>query len=166
MIDWHKIFTLDVPILEIFIRGSIVYLSLFIMLRLVLKRQTGSIGLTDLLVIVLIADASQNAMAGEYNSVPDGLILVFTLIFWNYALEWLSYHVKFLSPLIDPPPLLLIKNGKMMIKNMRQELITRQELLSQIRQQGIENIKEIRRAYIEGDGRISILKFEDEKLDN
>jgi len=67
-------------------------LALFLLLRLVLKRQSGNMGVTDLLVIVLIADAAQNAMASDYKSVPDGLLLVSTIVFWSYALDWLSYH--------------------------------------------------------------------------
>jgi uncharacterized membrane protein YcaP (DUF421 family) len=62
--------------------------ALTILLRIVLKRQTGTLGMTDLLLItLLIADASQNAMAGEYRSLPDGIVLVATIIFWNYFFE-------------------------------------------------------------------------------
>jgi hypothetical protein len=67
-IDWKSIFTPDLSPFELVLRGSIMYLSLFIFLRFVLKRQTGTLGMTDLLLIVLLADASQNAMAGEYKS--------------------------------------------------------------------------------------------------
>ena len=66
------------------------YLALFIMLRIVLKRQAGTLGMTDLLLITLLADASQNAMAGEYNSLPDGVVLVATIILWNYIFDWLT----------------------------------------------------------------------------
>ena len=90
--DWKSIFLLDVPVMEIILRGSLIYISLFILLRVVLKRQAGSLGMTDLLLVTLIADASQNAMAGAYTSVPAGIILVCTIIFWSYAFDWLSYR--------------------------------------------------------------------------
>src|SRR5688572_25946632 len=86
-VDWNKIFIPDTPLLEIFVRGSIMYLALFFVLRFVLKRQAGSVGITDLLVVVLMADAAQNAMADDYKSLPDGLALIGTLVFWNYTLE-------------------------------------------------------------------------------
>jgi hypothetical protein len=57
-----------------------------------LKREAGGVGITDMLVIVLLADAAQNAMAGEYKSISDGLVLVSTIIFWSYALDWLGYR--------------------------------------------------------------------------
>ena len=89
--DWKSIFLSDISLFEIILRGSVMYIALFALLRIILKRQTGTLGMTDLLLITLLADASQNAMAGEYKSVPDGIVLVGTLIFWNYALDWLSF---------------------------------------------------------------------------
>jgi len=79
-VDWHSLFFPETAVLEIFLRGSIMYLVLFTLLRIVLKRQTGALGMSDLLLITLLADASQNALAGDYNSVPDGIILVGTII--------------------------------------------------------------------------------------
>ena len=83
-IDWKSIFIPDVPLAEMFLRGTITYISLFVLLRVVLKRQTGSIGITDLLLFTLIADAAQNAMSDDYTSFTDGFVLVATIIFWNY----------------------------------------------------------------------------------
>ncbi|MFL5593175.1 MAG: DUF421 domain-containing protein, partial [Gemmatimonadaceae bacterium] len=78
-VDWHSVFTPKTPLLEVFVRGTAVYLALFLLLRLILKRQSGTVGVTDLLVVVLIADAAQYAMSGGYESVPDGLLLVGTI---------------------------------------------------------------------------------------
>ncbi len=88
--DWSSIFLPNTPLLEIFIRGTVVYLGIFLLLRLILKRETASIGVTDILVIVLLADAGQNAMADDYRSLPDGLLLVAVIIFWGYALDWIG----------------------------------------------------------------------------
>src|SRR3954454_9868071 len=90
--DWHGTFVPDTPLLEIFIRGTLVYFLIFVMLRVIPKRQIGTVGITDLLVIVLIADAAQNAMAAQYNSLTDGILLVATLIFWSAILDWLGFH--------------------------------------------------------------------------
>ena len=79
-IDWAGLFMPTTPALEIIVRGSVMYLALFAMLRFILRRETGSLGITDLLVIVLIADAAQNGMAGNYTSITDGLLLVITII--------------------------------------------------------------------------------------
>jgi uncharacterized membrane protein YcaP (DUF421 family) len=161
--DWKSIFSLDVPLFEIILRGSVIYISLFIFLRVVLKRQAGSLGMTDLLSITLIADASQNAMAGEYRSVTAGVILVSTIIFWSYTFDWLSYRSSWLNRLIEPPPLPLIKDGKLLRRNMRHELIREEELISQLREQGLDDVEKVKEAYMESDGHISVVKQEQRK---
>jgi uncharacterized membrane protein YcaP (DUF421 family) len=143
---------------EVILRGSIMYLSLFVMLRLILKRQFGTFGLTDLLLIVLLADAAQNGMSGEYHSICDGLLLVGTLIFWNYVLDYLGHKSKLLERFIYPPPLKLIDNGRMIRRNMRKEFITEAELLSQLREQGVEGAEDVKLAFMEGDGAISVIR--------
>jgi uncharacterized membrane protein YcaP (DUF421 family) len=158
--NWKRMFYPQTPILEIIIRGSIMYLGLFILLRVILKREAGTVGMTDLLVVVLLADASQNAMAGDYKSITDGLLLVLTIIMWSYILNFLGYTFPAFQKLIHPPPLLLIKNGMMIRKNLRKEFITEEELMSQIREQGIGTIQEVKEAYMEMDGHISVIGFE------
>jgi uncharacterized membrane protein YcaP (DUF421 family) len=156
--DWKSLFSLDVPLFEIILRGSVIYLSLFILLRVVLKRQAGSLGMTDLLLITLIADASQNAMAGEYRSIPAGIILVSTIIFWNFALDWLSFRFPWFNRLTESPPLPLIKDGKLLRRNMRRELITEDELMSQLREQGLDDVGTVKEAFMEPDGHISVVE--------
>lgn len=157
--DWSAFFLPDVPLLEIITRGSVMYLTMFILLRVVLKRQTGSVGLTDMLVIVLLADASQNGMAGDYQSLPDGIALVCTLIFWNYALEWLAFHWPWFDKIISPPPLTLVRHGKLIYRNMRRELITENDIMAQLRQQGVDELRKVKRACMEGDGKISVVTY-------
>jgi uncharacterized membrane protein YcaP (DUF421 family) len=159
-VDWTTFFVPKVSVLEIFLRGSAMYLALFLLLRLVLKRQAGNVGVTDLLVVVLIADAAQNAMSADYRSVPEGLVLVGTLIFWSYALDWLGCRIGWLRLLVHPPALVLVRDGRMLRKNMAKELITAEELLSQIRKHGVDEVGKVRSAVLEGDGHISVVPYE------
>ncbi|MDO9267775.1 MAG: DUF421 domain-containing protein [Methylobacter sp.] len=159
-IDWKAIFLPDIPLIEIVLRGSIMYLSLFILLRIILKRQSGTLGITDLLLITLLADASQNGMAGDYKSLPNGIALVATIIFWDFALDWLSYKSPGFQRLIESPPLLLIKNGQLLRRNMRKELITDEDLIGQLRKQGISDISKVKEAFMESDGQISLVENE------
>ena len=71
-VSWNEVFVPSVPLLEIFIRGTFGNFGIFLLLRLVLKREAGNLAMNDLLVVVLIADAAQNAMTADYKSVPDG----------------------------------------------------------------------------------------------
>lgn len=141
---------------EIFIRGTAVYLFLFGILR-VIRREAGAIGISDLIVVVLIADAAQNAMASEYKSITEGLVLVATIVFWDYFLDWLGYRFPAVRRLLRPAPLPLIKDGRIQRRNLRQEMITEEELMSQLREQGVESVEEVRKSYMEGDGHISVI---------
>ncbi len=159
--DWESLFVPSLHIGEIVLRGTVVYLFIFGVFR-VLRRGAGTLGISDLLVVVLIADAAQNAMADEYKSITEGLILVATIVFWDYSLDWLGYRVSWVGRLVRPAPLLLIKDGRLQKRNLRQEMITEEELRGQLREQGVESLDEVKKSYMEADGRISVIK-KDEK---
>jgi len=156
VLDWPRIFVPSLSPLEIFIRGTITYLSLFFLLR-VFRRQTGSLGPADLLVLLLVADASQNAMANNYESVTDGIWLVSVIVGWEYILNYLSFHYPVIGRLMERSPLLLVENGRMIDKHLEKELISRDELASLLRQHGIGNIQSVSQSFLEGNGHISIL---------
>lgn len=155
-IDWNALFVPTLPIGEIVLRGTAVYLFLFVLMR-TLRREAGHIGIADLLVVVLIADAAQNAMAGGYRSITEGAILVATIALWDYILGGLSYRVPSLRRMLKPAPLLLIENGRMLQQNMKRQLIQEAELMGLLREQGIRSVGEVKQCYLEGDGRISVI---------
>jgi uncharacterized membrane protein YcaP (DUF421 family) len=159
-IDWESIFIPSLHIGEIFLRGTMVYLFLFIVLRL-LRREAGEMGISDLLVVVLMADAAQNAMANEYKSVTEGLVLVMTLAFWDYFFDWLGYRYPAMQRLLHPDPILLIKEGKIQWRNLRKQMITEDELRGKLREQGVEQVEDVRKSYMEDDGSISVVKKDD-----
>src|SRR5205085_9001258 len=96
-------------------------------------------------------------MASDYTSIPDGMVLIATLVFWSFALDWLGYHVRVIQRFVRPAPLLLVRDGRMLRRHMRQELITEDELMSQLRLQGTDDLAEVKEARMEGDGRISVI---------
>lgn len=156
-LDWRSIFIPSLSLLEIFLRGTVVYLFLFFLMR-ILRRQAGAIGIPDLLLVVLIADAAQNAMSSEYKSITEGVVLVATIAFWDYFLDWLGYRFPKLHRLVRSAPLLLIKDGRIQRRNLRQEMITEEELMAEVRQQGLATVEEVAKSYLEGDGHISVIK--------
>ncbi|HJU60796.1 MAG TPA: YetF domain-containing protein [Candidatus Binatia bacterium] len=156
-IDWQSVFTPSLHIAEIILRGTIVYLFLFVLLRII-RRGAGTIGLSDLVVVVLIADAAQNAMASEYKSITEGLILVTTIVFWDYLLDWLGYRFPPMRRLLRPAPSLLIRDGRIQRRNLEREMITEEELIEQLREHGVESVEAVKESYIEGDGHISVIE--------
>ena len=159
-VDWKSVFVPTLSLAEMVLRGTLVYFLLFLVLRL-LRREAGALGISDLLVVVLIADAAQNAMGREYDSVTEGAVLVATIAIWDYALDWLGYRFPSIQRLLRPSPLPLIKDGRMVTKNMRQEMITQEELKGQLREQGVEHVEDVKTCYLEADGRISVIAAKD-----
>ena len=160
-IKWHDMFVPTYSLLEIVLRGSLIYLALFFLLRVARSRHAGQMGLADILVIVLIADAVSNGMASEYRSVPEGLVLAGTIFFWSFALDWLAYHVPWLRPVIESGPRCLIRNGQVQRDALRHELLSRDNLAGMLRERGVEDAAEVKRAYIEGDGTLSLICYKD-----
>lgn len=162
VIDWSAIFIPSGSLLEIFVRGTLIYFICFVFLRIV-RRGVGEIGITDVLIIVLIADAAQNGMSSDYKSVTEGFVLISTLVFWDYLFDYLALKSKFIQHLTRPPKIALVKDGKILRKNMQKELITKEELLSQLRLQGVEDVAEVKECYLEGEGSISVIKIKSDE---
>ncbi len=137
-IDWSALVVPTHSLAEMAVRGTFMYILLFLVLRLLLKRQAGAIGLADLLLVVIIADVSGNAFSKDYGSLSEGLVLILTIVFWDYVFDWLGYRFPVFNRLMRSQPLLLISNGKMLKQDMRKEAISEDELMSQLRQQGVE----------------------------
>ena len=157
--DWHSIFVPSLSLGEIFIRGTLIYLFLFFLLRF-LRRETGELGISDILMIVLISDAAQNGMASGYTSITEGIILVSTIAFWDYFLDWISFKSPLMRRLLRPQPVLLIKDGRLIPRNMKREMIHEDDLLGQLREQGVARIADVQQCYLESEGRISVVKRE------
>jgi uncharacterized membrane protein YcaP (DUF421 family) len=166
LIEWAELLIPTHSLAEIMLRGTVMYLSLFLILRFVMTRQSSTIGVADILVVVLIADAAQNGFAKEYKSVTEGVLLVLTIVFWNIFLNWLSYRFKMFARLVSPPPLRLVDDGKMNRNNMRKQFITEDELRAQLRQQGVEHMAEVKQACLEANGEISVVKVDSGDEDN
>ena len=154
-LDWPGIFTPETSPLELVLRGTVMYFVLLALFRLTPRRTIGSIGIMDLLLVVLIADAAGRAM-GDYHSIGDGVILAATLIGWTHALNWLTYAVPAIDRLVSPRALPVVRDGRLLRRNMRAELITEEGLLRQLRLEGVEELAEVKVAYVEGDGEISV----------
>lgn len=150
--------TFSMSPLEILVRGSLMYWFLFVIFRFVLRRNAGSAGITDILFVVLLGDAAQNAMIGDGQTVADGATLIATLVGWNYLLDYLGCHFSLVSRLTDAPPVLMVRNGRLQGGNMRREHITEKELRAKLRSSEVEKLDEVKAMYLEGDGSFSVLK--------
>jgi uncharacterized membrane protein YcaP (DUF421 family) len=148
----------DVSLVETVVRGVAMYLSIFVLLRVILRGRTSGVTISDLLVLVLIADAAQNAMAADYMTITNGLVLVATIIFTSFAMDWLAFRSERLRRFVHPERKPLVVDGRMLRKTLNAELITEDELMTQLRMNGVEDLAEVRAVYLEGNGAVSVIK--------
>ena len=156
-VDLDQLFRLDVSGLELVLRTSLVYIGLLTGFRIVARRRMGALAVSDMLIVVLIADGVQNGMSGEYNSVTGAAIVAATLLGWDVLLDALAARSKLVERLLSPSPLKLIENGRMLRRNMRKEFITEEELGSKLRAHGIEDMARVKLACLEPDGELSVV---------
>lgn len=158
MSEIEALFRFSVNPLELVVRGTVVYIGLVLLFRFVLRRDLGQLGVADVLFIVLIADASQNGMAGEYRSVADGAVLIGTLAACNLALDWATYRWPAMQRLMEAPTVELIRDGRVLGRNLRRERMTMDELMGKLREHGIADVADVKLAVLESDGELSVLK--------
>jgi uncharacterized membrane protein YcaP (DUF421 family) len=152
------IFDIRVPIAELVLRGTLVYWTLFLIFRFILRRDVGAVGIADILLLVIIADAAQNAMSGGYSTYTEGAILVLTIVAWNWVFDSASFRFPAVRRFAQPDRLTLIRKGVAMRRNLRREFITMEELHAKLREHGIEKIADVKAAYLEEDGEISVIR--------
>jgi uncharacterized membrane protein YcaP (DUF421 family) len=150
---WHA----SLPLWEFILRGLIVYFFVLVLLRLTGKRQVGQLAPFDLVLLLILSNAVQNAMNGGDNSVTAGMISAVTLVGVNSLVGRITYRSKTAERLIEGTPELLIHNGKVAESALRRSCLTRHELMSALRENGCEDIDNVRAAFLENDGTISVI---------
>jgi uncharacterized membrane protein YcaP (DUF421 family) len=156
-IHWDEILQFTESPLDIVVRGTLVFWMLFGIFRFAVRRDVGSVAISDFLFIVILGDAVQNAMLGEATSVSEGALLVLTLVGWNFVVDWASFRFPAVARLMQPRKLPLMRDGKPQWRNMRRELVTLDELKAKAREAGHASLDEVRDVYMEADGAISVL---------
>lgn len=150
-------FHLQVDAWSIAIRTVIIYVAVLLGFRLAGKRELGQMTPFDLVVILLVANAVQNAMVGPDTSVTGGLIAAAVLFAGNYGLASLRERVPWLQTALEGSPTLLVRNSAYIKENLRREGLEEDEVLMAMREHGIGDVKEVETAVLETDGSISIV---------
>ncbi|UXY15052.1 DUF421 domain-containing protein [Chitiniphilus purpureus] len=158
--SWDLFWELNQPLWETVLRGSFIFWFLFLIFRLILRRDTGSVSISDVLLVVIISEAIQQPMAGDVKSLLEGCVLVSTLVFWNVLLDWLSFRFPRMQRILQPPPLPLVRNGHILYRALRREFITREELMSKLREQGVDDVAQVKSAFMEPNGMVTVIRKE------
>lgn len=146
-------------LLEVALRSAVVYLALIVFLRIAGKRQTAPLSPHDVVLILLIANAVQNAMVGSSVSLEAGLMAAATLILLNVVIARFVLRNRRFAPLLAGKPTLLIHNGIIQSHALEQAQILVDELEAQLREHGFERPDQVKIAIQEIDGSISVIGF-------
>ena len=149
---WHS----ALPWWEFILRGLIIYVFLLVILRVTGKRQVGQLAPFDLVLLLVLSNAVQNAMNGGDNSVTGGVISATTLIVVNGIVSRVTYKSKTMERLIEGRPEILIHNGKLFTDVMEREQLTHHEVHAALRAAGCACVEEVQHAILENTGQITV----------
>jgi uncharacterized membrane protein YcaP (DUF421 family) len=148
----------DISVVEKIVRTAIVYAFLLISFRLAGKRQLGQMSPFDLVVLLVVSNAVQNALIGEDNSLGGGLLGAGVLLVVNGAVAWLSSRHRRFGRLVESTPTILVRHGRVCMDSLRHELMTLPELRAALRREGVASVADVRYAILEEDGNVSVIR--------
>jgi uncharacterized membrane protein YcaP (DUF421 family) len=145
---------------NIILRSLAVYVFIILAIRLFGKKELSQLSITDLVLILLISNAVQNAMVGPDSSLSGGLVAALTLFVLNYLIKIISFKSKVFSKVLEGEPVMLVYKGFVKNKNLQNQKITIEELEAVAREHGVKSIKDAELIMLEKDGSISVISKE------
>jgi uncharacterized membrane protein YcaP (DUF421 family) len=145
---------------RIIISTSVIYLFIVVAIRLFGKKELAQLSVVDMVFILLISNAVQNAMVGPDSTLSGGLVAASTLFIMNYIFKYLQYRFPKFGKIVDGDATMLIYKGKILESHLRRAKISHDELMEAIREHGVATVNEVDLAILEVDGNISVLSKE------
>jgi len=155
--DWQGLFEPH-HVVENVIRASAIYVLFVVLLRVLPNRKSGSVGPSDLIVVVLLATAVSGALFRDVSSITDAVVMIGSIVAWSIALDAVGARVPAVQRLTRSAPVEVVREGEIVGRNLRREFMTEDELRAQLRLQGVESEREVSHAYVEHDGRVSVIR--------
>ncbi len=147
----------SLPWWEFIVRAAVIYVFLMLLLRLTGKRQVGQLAPFDLVLLLVLSNAVQNAMNGNDGSITGGIILAASLVAINYAVGYATYRSKRLEGIVEGRPTILIHDGRIHERALRQSKLTMHELHAALRAEGHASVETVLCAILENNGRITVV---------
>lgn len=149
-------FNLSVGVGELLMRGVVVYLFVFVLLRFFGKKPLGQMSPFDLVMLLLVSEAVQNAMLADDKSLLGGIIVAALLFGLGEAFGYVSWRSKRVGRRLDGTPSILVRNGHVYSDVLAREQVTRSELMEALRREGCTSLSRVRHAVLENDGHITV----------
>lgn len=151
-------FQLETPLLELIVRGAFLFILFMVLFRVLPRRTGGELAPMDLVFLLLITESASHSL-GDFSSLADGTVQIVTMLALNYLTNRLSFSFRWFERLVEHKPLLIIKDGQTIPRNLRKELLTPDELMTHLRLNGIDDLSQVDSAHVESDGRLSVVKM-------
>ncbi len=150
-------FALAMPWWEFMLRAVVVYVVVLVMVRVAGKRALGQFTPFDMLLLILLGNAVQNALLGQDTSVSGGLLLAATLIVLNFLVGWITTRSPAAERLMEGEPVVLARHGQLLHAVLRRELVSKADFARAMRDAECENVDEVDVALLETNGHITII---------
>ncbi len=162
--DWSQIFVPELSLVELLLRAVIMYFFILFMLRILPRRNAGELGAMDLLLILLVSEAASHSL-GNFTNLADGIVMILMFMACNYIVNQLTFRSAFFRRILEQKPVQIIRDGKLIHRNMRRELITKDELMGNLRESGVNSISKVKEAWVEKEGNLSVVPMDDANTD-
>jgi len=144
--------------MDIVIRAAVVFVFVFLLTRMLGRRELSSLEPFDLILLVVTGDLVQQGVTQNDESLTGALLAISTIGLLTVALSYLAFKFKRLRPILNGEPIVLVEDGEVIELNLRRQRLTREEIGAEARLEGISSLEDIRWAILETDGRISFVQ--------
>ncbi|MGH8053729.1 MAG: DUF421 domain-containing protein [Stenotrophomonas sp.] len=157
------LFALSMPWWEFVLRAVVVYVVVLAMVRVAGKRALGQFTAFDMLLLVLLGNAVQNALLGKDTSLGGGLLLAATLILLNYLVGWITTRSPAIERMVEGEPVVLARHGHVLQNVLRRELVSKADFAKAMRDAGSDDVDDVELALLETNGHITVILKKDQR---
>ncbi|HEX4307550.1 MAG TPA: YetF domain-containing protein [Solirubrobacterales bacterium] len=147
--------------MDIVIRAAVIFVFVYLLTRLLGRRELSSLEPFDLILLVVVGDLVQQGVTQNDESLTGAMLAISTIGLLTVALSYLSFRFKRLRPVLNGEPIVLVEDGEVIEPNLRRQRLTREEIGAEARLEGISAIEDVRWAILETNGRISFVEKPD-----
>lgn len=144
--------------MDIVIRAAVIFVFVYLLTRMVGRRELNSLEPFDLILLVVVGDLVQQGVTQNDESLTGALLAISTIGLLTVALSFLAFKVKRLRPILNGEPIVLVENGEIIEANLRRQRLTQEEIGAEARLEGISSLEDVRWAILETNGRISFVE--------
>ncbi len=155
--DWQSLWQPHVPPLEVIVRATFVYLGLWLLFRVIGRKELSRYSTFDFAVVLLVTVSLRRTLVVDDDSLTTGFVALGTLFALELLFSWISHRSRRAAVLLEGRPQKLVEDGRPVEENMRRQRFSRDELVSRLRRYGIDRLEEVESAWLERDGNVSFV---------